>query len=300
MNGILPIWKPRGMTSHDCVIKVRKSLKTKKVGHTGTLDPEVEGVLPICVGEATKLVPFLTDTNKGYQATLKLGQSTITEDQTGEILDQTNVLHAIDPLKVKEVMQEFIGKIQQRVPLYSAVKVNGRKLYDYARAGEDVERPIRQVYIHELQFDYSKYLPDDKQQEIQFYVICSKGTYIRTLCVDIGKRLGYPAHMSHLIRSQSGPFQEHDTISIEKLENIQDDSSIHRYLRPLTEGVSHLDKLVVDTEMAHKVKNGQKFPLPEQIMKTDYFRLEHNGILLAIYQVHENKKEIKPVRVFKI
>src|SRR5690625_2522556 len=141
MNGILPLWKPKGLTSHDCVIQVRKLFKTKKVGHTGTLDPEVEGVLPICIGQATKVVPFLTDTKKTYIAELKLGSTTETEDSYGETIKETEVDYFPSDEEINLALQSFHGEVTQIPPMYSAVKVKGKKLYEYARANEKVERP---------------------------------------------------------------------------------------------------------------------------------------------------------------
>lgn len=204
MNGILPLWKNKGMTSHDCVMLVRKILHTKKVGHTGTLDPEAEGVLPICVGEATKIVPFLMDTSKTYRAALTLGFSTDTEDHTGKVMQTYKLMDQISEQVIKDVLQLFVGEISQQVPLYSAVKVNGMKLYEYARENIPVERPIRKVTIQNMKYLSSSFNEKDHTQTIQFEVTCSKGTYVRTLCTDIGRKLGLPAHMSDLARTASG------------------------------------------------------------------------------------------------
>ncbi|MFC4404534.1 tRNA pseudouridine(55) synthase TruB [Gracilibacillus xinjiangensis] len=293
MNGILPLWKPKGMTSHDCVMKVRKLLKTKKVGHTGTLDPEVEGMLPICVGEATKIVPFLTDTDKTYVATATIGIATDTEDQTGQIIERKDLANNIPEQDILEVLSAFKGEIVQQVPLYSAVKVNGKKLYEYARNNEQVERPKRYVNIHRLNFIATDFSEHNLTQEFSFEVTCSKGTYIRTLCVDIAKKLGYPGHMSHLIRIKSGHFSTDDSITfaqLEQLDNIE--------LLPIRTGVSHLDIMKVDEEQKKKIANGQKLPVPNNLPKTKYFRMEYNDDLLAIYHLHENQQEIKPARVF--
>src|SRR5690554_6294167 len=149
-DGIVNLNKPIGYTSHDCVMKLRRIFNTKKVGHTGTLDPAVEGVLPICIGEATKVVPYLTDTDKTYQAEITLGVSTTTEDQTGDVLETVPVLNMIEETKIERVLQQFLGESTQLTPLYSAVKVNGKKLYEYARQGIPVERPKRQISVKQL------------------------------------------------------------------------------------------------------------------------------------------------------
>ncbi|MGN8644953.1 tRNA pseudouridine(55) synthase TruB [Gracilibacillus sp. HCP3S3_G5_1] len=299
MDGILPLWKNRGMTSHDCVFKVRKLLQTKKVGHTGTLDPEVEGVLPICIGEATKIVPYLTDTTKTYRATATLGFSTDTEDQTGTIDIRKEIDTEISSEYIKGVLQQFCGEITQKVPLYSAVKVKGKKLYEYARANEPVERPFRQVMIHNIRFLAATYDKVKKTQSIDFEVTCSKGTYIRTLCVDIGNALGFPSHMSHLIRIATGNLSEQDTVTLAQVqEYIANDQPVP--ILSINKGLAHLDELEIDEETMKKVVNGQKLPLPNPTPKTTFFRLTYNNSVVAIYQIHDNKKEIKPARVFRL
>mgnify|MGYP001344744610 FL=1 len=297
MDGILPIWKPKGMTSHDCVFKVRKHLKMKKVGHTGTLDPEVEGVLPLCLGKATKIVPFLTDTDKTYVATLCLGAATDTEDQTGEILVTKKVEQALSIEEIRSVLDQFQGEIEQTVPLYSAVKVKGKKLYEYARENIEVERPRRKIQIHELHFIDTNYDRNRNHQEIVIEVSCSKGTYIRTLCKDIGEALGYPAHMKKLIRTKSGIFTKEDTIPLDTVLSMGQDK-LKEYLQPMSAGVTHLDVLAVDDVTMQRVLYGQKLQLPDKELTTPYFRVEFQGRLLAIYEIHDNGEEIKPVRVF--
>ncbi|WP_249869743.1 tRNA pseudouridine(55) synthase TruB [Oceanobacillus saliphilus] len=295
MDGILPLWKPKGFTSHDCVMKCRRYYKTKKVGHTGTLDPEVEGVLPICIGQATKIVPFLTDTKKTYIAELKLGSATDTEDAHGSMVEQKDVREMPQEAEIDSVLQSFKGKIVQIPPMYSAVKVNGRKLYEYARANEKVERPKREVTIHEL----DKLSVNMSNHTIRMRVVCSKGTYIRTLCVDIGKQLGYPAHMSGLVRTETGTFSEKNTVTFDTIEEAVEKGEQNQLLRPITEGLNHLDTLQVNHEVKGRVLNGQKLPLPTERLHTDPFVMMYNEQLLAIYQQHpDNPEQIKPVRVF--
>lgn len=296
MNGILPLWKPRGMTSHDCVVKIRKLFRTKKVGHTGTLDPEVEGVLPICIGQATKIVPFLTDTKKTYIAEVSLGKSTETEDSQGKAIEEKPVLIPPDDKEIQAVLQTFKGIITQIPPMYSAVKVNGKKLYEYARANKFVERPERNVLIHEIER-----IPSNEKRNNLFTirVVCSKGTYIRTLCVDIGKKLGYPAHMSNLIRTQTASFDEKNTVTFATIEEKVKLNQQEDLLLPIIKGVEHLDSLNADDEMKKKVLYGQKLPKPENRLGTDPFIIKSNQQLLAIYQTHpEHPDQIKPVRVF--
>ena len=218
MDGILLINKPAGYTSHDIVGIVRKKLHTKKVGHCGTLDPDATGVLVVCVNKATKAIQFLMSDTKVYRATLSLGKSTDTYDASGKILEEKEVGQILKA-QVIDVLNSFLGKSKQKPPIYSAIKVKGKKLYEYARNGEEVEIKERDIEIMMIE------LIDFSNNEIAFDVKCSKGTYIRSLCVDIAKKLGYPGHMSHLERRQAGRFLITDCITLEQLEN--DDYSLH-------------------------------------------------------------------------
>lgn len=296
MDGILPLWKPKGMTSHDCVVKVRRLFSTKKVGHTGTLDPGVEGVLPICIGQGTKIVPFLMDTNKTYVAELMLGSATDTEDSEGNIVSEQEVTTMPNVDEVNQVLQSFKGQITQIPPMYSAVKVKGKRLYEYARNNEEVERPKRQVVIHEI-----KQLPVEKASDkiIKFEVTCSKGTYIRTLCTDIGQKLGYPAHMHHLVRLATGSLDKKDTYTFDIIEKAVKQGKQNELLLPISKGLTHLDSWSVNQETKKRVQHGQKLPKPEQITFETPFAVMYNDQLLAIYQIHPDQpKQIKPVRVF--
>lgn len=209
MDGILLVNKPAGMTSHDVVNRIRKILHTKKVGHCGTLDPDATGVLVLCIGKATKALQFLMSETKVYQATLFLGTATDTYDSSGQIMEE-KAFHGVRD--VEEALQSFIGKQQQIPPIYSAIKVHGKKLYEYARNQEHVDIQPRTIMIEKIE------LISQQDQSITFQVKCSKGTYIRSLCVDIGKKLGYPAHMTHLIRLASGEFYLEDCYSLEDIE----------------------------------------------------------------------------------
>ncbi|RKQ37525.1 tRNA pseudouridine(55) synthase TruB [Oceanobacillus halophilus] len=293
MDGILPLWKPRGMTSHDCVMKCRRLFKTKKVGHTGTLDPEVEGVLPICIGQATKIVPFLTNTKKTYITEVKLGTATDTEDAQGSVIDEKKVCQLPSDEVIREVLEDFTGTITQIPPMYSAVKVNGKKLYEYARENKTVERPKRQVTIYEIE------LLSLGIDSFRLKVVCSKGTYIRTLCVDIGKKLGYPAHMSDLTRIETASFSEKNSVDFATIEEAVKVNNQNQLLFPIVKGVEHLGRLKVDEKTKAQILNGQKLSRPEEIVKPDPFAVIHEEQLLAIYQIHpENKEQIKPIRVF--
>lgn len=235
MDGILLINKPAGYTSHDIVNIVRKQLHTKKVGHCGTLDPDATGVLIVCVNKATKAIQFLTNHQKTYRATLTLGSATDTFDASGQILQQQKV-EQIPVETVKAALESFLGHSKQVPPVYSAIKKNGKKLYEYARAGENVEITPRDIEIYKIS------LISFNGIDITFDVCCSKGTYIRSLCVDIAKKLGYPGHMSKLIRMQSGQFRLSQCISLDQLNN----NSFH--LISIDEALADFPKLTIQDE----------------------------------------------------
>lgn len=295
MDGILPLWKPKGLTSHDCVIKIRKLFQTKKAGHTGTLDPEAEGMLPICLGEATKIVPYLMDTKKTYIAEVKLGTATDTEDREGKIVEQKEVTEMPSHEKIDLVLGQFRGEIMQIPPMYSAVKVNGKKLYEYARENKTVERPKRKVTIFDIERLERK---GSSNHSFWIKVTCSKGTYIRTLCVDIGRKLGYPAHMHALTRIATGGFGQHNCVTFDEINAVQWNER-KKFLQPIAKGLDHLDYVAVDEATKNKIVHGQKLPLPEKVPETNPFVMIHDGDVLAIYRIHpEQKKQIKAVRVF--
>ncbi|MCH4382466.1 tRNA pseudouridine(55) synthase TruB [Staphylococcus haemolyticus] len=302
-NGILPVYKERGLTSHDVVFKLRKILKTKKIGHTGTLDPEVSGVLPVCIGTATRVSDYVMDMGKSYNATITLGESTTTEDQTGEVIDKVDVQeNAININEVNAVLKQFEGIIEQVPPMYSSVKVNGKKLYEYARKGESVERPVRKVYIDsiartsELQFE-------DGKCHFNIEVKCGKGTYIRTLATDIGKQLGYPAHMSLLTRINSGGFDIKDSITLDQISQLHEQDTLQSHLFPLEYGLKSLPKIYVsDENIKTRILNGQKFnkkQFNQTIEQQLVFIDSETEKVMAIYIQHPEKNhEIKPKKVF--
>jgi tRNA pseudouridine55 synthase len=302
MEGILPLFKPAGLTSHDCVFKIRKILKTKKVGHTGTLDPDVTGVLPICIGRATKIAEYITDAGKSYEGEVTLGFSTTTEDASGEIVEQAKVDKVFKRTDIEEILSSFLGEIEQTPPMYSAVKVNGKKLYEYARQGIEVDRPTRKVHIYSIQ------LLDDRNEfrgdtiSFRFHVSCSKGTYIRTLAVMIGEKMGYPAHMSSLTRTQSSSFHLKDCFTFEEIEEVMNAGDIEKILSPLEAGISYLPKLTISDTVAEKVKNGALLPIPDQFMHLEGPLVveKEDGQALAIYAKHPSKEMyIKPVKVLR-
>lgn len=262
MDGILLIHKEAGMTSHDVVMKIRKILQTKKVGHCGTLDPDATGVLVICVNKATKAIQFLTADSKEYIATLSLGKSTDTYDASGKIIEEKDFT-GID--NVKEVLASFVGRQSQIPPIYSAIKVNGKKLYEYARENKEVEITPRDIEIKEIE------LLDIQENEIVFRVLCSKGTYIRSLCVDIASKLGYPGHMKSLIRSRSGNFDLENCYYLEDVENG------NYKLISMEEAFSSFDRIEVDEKI---VIHGKKIKsdIDHEVAVYGY-----DGKLLAIY-----------------
>ncbi|MGY3717392.1 tRNA pseudouridine(55) synthase TruB [Sutcliffiella cohnii] len=300
LEGVLILNKPKGYTSHDCVFKIRKLLKTKKVGHTGTLDPEVTGVLPICIGNATKIVEYLTAEEKTYVAEVTLGRSTTTEDQTGETVDAVAIDRKITIEEIEDVTQKLIGEIDQTPPMYSAVKINGKKLYEYARQGIEIERPTRKVTIHHIEIVEAQNfyeIGDDVKFTIR--VTCSKGTYIRTLAVTIGEKLGFPAHMSSLVRTQSGIFTLNDAITFEQLEEMVQLDNVHDALIPIEKALRGLPALTINDTVAEKVKNGAVLPLPEEMKDEELFVVYYEGKCLAIYMKHPTKEGLmKPRKVF--
>ncbi|MEB8209584.1 tRNA pseudouridine(55) synthase TruB [Staphylococcus succinus] len=302
-NGILPVYKERGLTSHDVVFKLRKILKTKKVGHTGTLDPEVSGVLPICIGSATKVSDYIMEMGKSYEATVTLGISTTTEDQTGDTLEQKAISDSeVSHEAIDEVLKQFEGIITQIPPMYSSVKVNGRKLYEYARNNETVERPERQVNIINIKRISDLHFANDICQ-FDITVECGKGTYIRTLATDIGKALSLPAHMSKLTRTQSGGFDLNHSYSLSDIAELHEHEALQRKLFPIEYGLKGLPQIMItDKTIKAKILNGQKFYKSEfnaaiqtQVVMVD----DESEKVLAIYEPHPDKiDEIKPKKVF--
>lgn len=291
MNGIINLKKEAGMTSHDAVFKLRKILGTKKIGHGGTLDPDVVGVLPIAVGKATRMVEFMQDEGKVYEGEITLGYSTTTEDASGEVVAETPVLSSLDEKLVDEAIASLTGPISQIPPMYSAVKVNGRKLYEYARAGQEVERPERQVIIYSFERT-SAISYDGHLVRFTFRVKCSKGTYIRTLSVDLGEKLGYAAHMSHLTRTSAAGLQLEDALTLEEITAKVESGELD-FLYPLEIGTGDLVKVYLTPEQAEEVRFGRFIELEHSEKEVAAFEGEK---LLAILEKRENL--YKPRKVF--
>ncbi len=215
MFGIINVYKPRGMTSHDVVSVLRRITKIRQIGHTGTLDPFAEGVLPICIGKATRLIEYLAD-DKAYIGTIQLGKSTTTYDTEGDVINVSD--KTVTLKEIEEALQHFIGDIEQYPPLYSAIKVNGKKLYEYARKGENVEIKPRKVNITCLKIlNY-----DEKHRQAKIYIECSKGTYIRSIANDLGEILGTHGYLLNLIRSKAGIFVLENSINLNNIKTIAD------------------------------------------------------------------------------
>ncbi len=260
INGVIVIDKPKEMTSHDVVAIMRRKLKTKKIGHTGTLDPMATGVLPICIGRATKIVDFLLENSKGYACEMKLGEATDTQDRWGTVTEKSEKIEVTEA-EIIEVIKSFEGDIFQIPPMYSALKINGEKLVDLARKGIIVEREARKRTIYKIDNIVVR------QHTISFEVICSKGTYIRTLCHDIGVKLGCFAHMTELRRTMSDPFYLRDAVELESLE--LDTASAH--LITIESSLSFMNAVTVPntTKYAKLIENGVKVNLESFFSEND-------------------------------
>lgn len=285
MDGFLNFHKPPGWTSHDVVARVRSLLKIKKVGHTGTLDPPATGVLPLCLGKATKLAQFLTESDKEYRAVLRLGETTDTQDATGKTLTLRPV-EGITEDRIREALEEFKGEVLQLPPMYSAVKVNGRRLYQSARAGLEVARRPRTISVHRMD------LIGMEGRDVSLDVECSKGTYIRTLCADLGDRLGTGAHLWSLERRRSGPFRIEDAVGLSGLEEAAAAGRIPALLRSPEEVLRDFPALRITREGEKRVLNGATFGWRVVLGEAKEFKtgqplLVYNalGLLIALARV---------------
>jgi len=295
-NGVINIYKEKGFTSHDVVAKMRGILKQKKIGHTGTLDPDAVGVLPVCLGSATKLCDMLTDRDKEYVAVLKLGVETDTQDTTGAILKECDV--TADEEQVKEVIASFVGDYAQVPPMYSALKVDGKKLYELARQGKEVERKARPVTIYEIE------MLDMKLPEVTIRVACSKGTYIRTLCHDIGVKLGCGGAMASLKRTKAGVFLLDTAVTLSELEKLRDEEKIDSVLIPVDDMFGDLAAVHVPDDVLKLVKNGNTFYTNQILQRRRYGDGEEvkvydtSGKFYGIYYCDEKENKFKPRKMF--
>jgi tRNA pseudouridine55 synthase len=302
MDGILAVWKPEGWTSHDVVAKVRRILKMKRIGHAGTLDPMVTGVLPLCLGRATRVVEYVQERPKAYEAVLQLGIATDTEDLTGTVIEQQSSVDVTE-FAIREALRRFEGEIEQIPPMYSAVKIEGKRLYELAREGKTVERKPRLVTIHQIELIEVQL--GLEQPQISFSVVCSKGTYIRTLCVDIGKALGVPAAMAKLTRTMSGGITKESCLTLEQIEQMQQSGTLGEHLIAADEAITHLERAEVPVAIGTLALQGQKVSLDHAgISALDseagkLIRLYNNdNSFLGIFQIDTETAVFKPVKVF--
>ena len=297
-NGIMNVYKEAGFTSHDVVAKLRGICKQKKIGHTGTLDPDAVGVLPVCFGSGTKLCDMLTDWDKEYIAVLRLGVTTDTQDLSGRVLFKTEQekLSALTEEQVEQNILCFLGGYDQIPPMYSALKMNGKKLYELARAGKEVERKPRRVEIRELEI-LEMALP-----MVRFRVVCSKGTYIRTLCHDIGERLGCGGAMASLTRSRVGVFNLDGALRLSEIEKLRDENKISSVIIP-PDAVFEEDRAVTVTcEGKRLLENGNWLPADmlengQGLREEEQIRMyDEAGRFYGVYQYRAGKA--KPVKMF--
>lgn len=282
MNGIINILKPPGMTSHDVVSFLRKRLNIKKIGHTGTLDPGAAGVLPICIGKATKIVEYITSQDKTYICEVTFGKVTDTFDKYGKIIEEYNNEFELEYNELKKVTDEFVGEIEQTPPTYSAIKINGQRAYELARRGESFAIPSRKVYIYSI--DILKVY----QKSALLKIHCSKGTYIRSLCNDLGKKVGYGAYMSFLLRTQSGKFTIDNSVLLDDItiENI-------KKIMLTIDDVLEYPIIKLNENQTKKFLNGAFL---EMNLEDKYYRIySNNETFLGIGIIQKNR--LKPDKI---
>ncbi|QHQ62132.1 tRNA pseudouridine(55) synthase TruB [Anaerocolumna sedimenticola] len=305
INGIINVYKEKGFTSHDVVAKLRGIIKQKKIGHTGTLDPDAEGVLPVCLGNATKLCDILTDKDKIYEAVLSLGLTTDTQDITGTVISTYEV--TADREQIEKAIFSFIGDYNQLPPMYSAIKVGGKRLYELARAGKEIEREPRKVRIHNiriLEFNEEKH-------EIRMSVECSKGTYIRTLCHDIGASLGCGGCMKSLLRTKAGAFTLENSLKLSEVQAAFMQERLQDFIIKADDMFPDYPKIIVAEEYTKLIYNGNSFHI-DQLKKeaVPWYNSnvnENNGFVrvydwqnqfIGIYEYVLKDKIYKPVKMF--
>lgn len=295
-NGIINVYKEAGFTSHDVVAKLRGILKQKKIGHTGTLDPNAVGVLPVCLGSGTKLCGMLTDTNKEYRAVMLLGKETDTQDSSGRLLEQKEV--KVTVREAEEAIMSFLGNYEQIPPMYSAIKVEGKKLYQLAREGKTVEREPRKVRIHYLEIEEME-LP-----KITLRVGCSKGTYIRTLCHDIGQKLGCGGIMVSLERTKAGAFLLEDALFLAEIERLREEGRLSEKIFPADSFFSEYAAVTVERNYQKLIDNGNAF-YRNMIKENKKYRFEEKvrvyneeGKFYGIYKFLPEEGRFLPVKIF--
>ena len=294
MDGVIVIRKEKGFTSHDVVAKLRGILHMKKIGHTGTLDPDAEGVLPVALGKATRLVDMITDKEKTYEAVMRLGVVTDTQDMSGTVLSQTTELSVAEE-ELCTVVSSFVGDYMQVPPMYSALKVNGKKLYELAREGKTVERKPRPVHFYEIE------ILDISFPLVRFRVTCSKGTYIRTLCHDIGEKLGCGAAMESLLRTKVGRFTLDDAITLAQTEEAVQKGIIESKILGIEEILAEYPRVCCTKEGDRLLANGN--PLVQALVdaqeKKGWIRMcSSEGSFSGVYQWDEKRNRYFPVKMF--
>ena len=298
INGIINVYKEKGYTSFDVVAKMRGIFHQKKIGHTGTLDPDAEGVLPVCLGKATKVCDLLTDKDKEYKAVLLLGQATDTQDISGEVINSAPVNVTED--EVTAVISSFVGRQMQVPPMYSALKVNGQKLCDLARQGVMVERKAREINIFSIEIE------DISLPEVTMSVHCSKGTYIRTLCNDIGEKLGCYGCMKSLLRTRVAGFKLADACRLSELEEML--KTGQDFVIPIDSVFDNLPAANVIETAQKYVVNGNRIPVSfikeaaeseaDFIDGAAYRLYDYKGCFVGIYNYIEETGDFKPVKIF--
>ena len=300
IHGVLNIYKEKGYTSHDVVARLTRIVGQKKIGHTGTLDPEAEGVLPVCLGKATKLCDLLTDKDKTYEAVLLLGISTDTQDTTGKILEEKNTADLREEA-VREVVLSFEGEYDQIPPMFSALKVGGKKLYELARDGKEVERKPRHVQIYRiriLQIDLPR---------VRMEVTCSKGTYIRTLCHDIGEKLGCGGCMESLLRTRVERFGVAESLRISEVEQLMDEGTLQEHMIKVDEMFPDYQKVYLTPEASAAVRNGNSFRLGDVIWISELSGFQNaervrvydeERNFIAVYEFEKENQLFKIVKMF--
>lgn len=293
MDGILIIHKEKGYTSHDVVARLRGILHQKKIGHTGTLDPDATGVLPVCLGRATKVVELLTDKEKTYVAKVRLGVTTDTQDITGQVVCERPV--QVTEEQIRQAAESFLGDQMQIPPMYSALKVNGRKLCDLARQGIEVERRPRPVHFYEIRI-LSLCLP-----VLELEVTCSKGTYIRTLCHDLGEKLGCGGCMEELVRTRVGRFSLDQALTLGQVQALVEEGNILEQVQGIESVFGEYPRISCLEGGDRLLHNGNPLPremVPENIRGRFVRMCDSSGSFVGIYQFREDRKLYFPVKMF--
>lgn len=297
IHGIINVHKEKGFTSHDVVAKLRGILGQKKIGHTGTLDPDATGVLPVCLGKATKLCDMLTDKNKTYETVMLLGLTTDTQDISGTVID-VQPTESLSEEQVKQVIQSFVGEYMQVPPMYSALKVNGKKLYELAREGIEIERKARPVSI------FSIIIKEIDLPRVRMEVSCSKGTYIRTLCHDIGIKLGCGACMEELVRTKVSRFEIEDSITLVQIQLKKEAGELDEFITPIDAMFEQFEAVTLREEFVSFAYNGNMF-LPKHLEENREFDdgdrvrvYNKSGEFIAIYRFMKEKNIFQIEKMF--